>query len=261
MRSCNPWFFEIGWTLYGNDEYSLIADMARGFGLGSPTGLQELPEAAGQITNPDQSTTGSDPVFNAVQQAIGQSDTLISPLQAVVYAAAVGNGGNLLQPQLTERIVDTGGTIIQSFEPIVTGTLPVSEETLFAIQSAMRMVVNNPRGTAYRTFANMTTPIYGKTGTAQNPGELAHAWFIGYTNAGREDLPDIAIVVMIENIGDGSEFAAPIFRRMVEVYFTGIPQRRYPWELQIGVFDEEYFLPPEEEGDEGGGAVELTPSP
>lgn len=264
MRSCNPWFYEIGFSLYGAELQTAVADMARGFGLGSPTGLEELPEEAGQITNPNESTTGSEPVFNAVQQAIGQSDTLITPLQAAVYVAALGNGGSLYRPQLVERIEDTNGTSSDIFTPEETGTLPISEENLAAIQASMRMVINNPRGTAYRTFANMITPVFGKTGTAQNTGEAPHAWFIGYTNANSTENPDLAIAVLLENQGDGSEFAAPIFRRLVEVYFTGGPQRGYPWESQVGVLDEAYFIDEEEvpENTDGAGVpIEVTPSP
>lgn len=95
MRSCNPWFYEIGLTLFVNGNGSAIADMSRAFGLGSETGIGVLPEEAGWISTPDNSTTDSQPVFNAVQQAIGQSDTLITPLQAAAYVAALGNGGTL----------------------------------------------------------------------------------------------------------------------------------------------------------------------
>jgi len=268
MRSCNPWFYEIGFSLYGAGEYNLVAEMARDFGLGSPTGIEELPEEKGLISDPGNSTAQSEPLTNAVQQAIGQSDTLITPLQAAVYTAAMGNGGTLYKPQLIERIENTSGQTTASFEPIINSKLPISEDTLIAIQSAMRMVVNNPRGTAYRTFANNSIVIYGKTGTAQNSTGDPHAWFIGFTNQNREDLPDIAIAVIVENQGDGSEWAAPIFLRLVEVYFTGQPVRTYPWETQIGILDEEFFaeeeeLPEDETPEEEGtnGEVVVTPEP
>ncbi len=249
MRSCNPWFYEIGSVLYAKGETTLIADMARGFGLGSPTGLVELPEASGQITNPDDNPSAA-PEFIAFQQAIGQSDTLITPIQAAVYIAAVGNGGTLYRPQMIEYIEDTAGEQINIFTPEVNGTLPLSDINLTFLQTGLRMVTNNARGTAYRTFTALPISVYGKTGTAQpgaSEGVLPHAWFIGYTNQNRADLPDIAIAVLVENQGDGSEFAAPIFRRVVEVYFYGSPQRRYPWEESIGVLDPFYFLSPEEQ--------------
>lgn len=269
MRSCNPWFYEIGLSLYSNGLPDLIADMSRRFGLGSPTGLEVLTESAGQITTPDTSTTGSAPAFNATQQAIGQSDTLVTPLQMAVFAAAIGNGGTLYQPQLIEQVVSTDGQAILAFEPRENGLVAISEEILRAIQDAMRLVVNDPRGTAYRRFSGFSITVYGKTGTASvGPGITPHAWFIGYTNQNRNDLPDIAIAVMVENIGEGSDFAAPMFRRIVEAYFFGSPQIPYPWESQIGVLDPEFFNPtptpgPDEEGGDGGdgGPIIVTPSP
>jgi penicillin-binding protein 2 len=250
MRSCNPWFYQIGYTLYTNGQETLVADLARGFGLGTPTGIDVVPEASGQIINPDDAASAdvnTQGWFHAVQQAIGQSQTLITPIQAAVYTAAIGNGGTLYRPQMIERIVNTAGEDTFTFSPEVNGTLPITAETLDVIREGMLLVTQNSQGTAYRTFVNRPVRVWGKTGTASTcVGCEPHAWFIGYTDQQREDLPDIAIAVLLEYQGDGSEFAAPIFRRLVEVYFYGSPQSTYRWESRIGEINERYFMTEEE---------------
>lgn len=258
MRSCNPWFYEIGLALYDNEYQTAIADMARGFGLGSPTGLLSLGEEAGQIEDPNGDPTVGR--LEAVQQSIGQHTTLVTPLQAAVYAAAMGNGGTLYQPYLIDRVENINGQAILNFELTATGQLPVSPENLTIIQTAMRMVVNDPRGTAYNRFLNFSVPVYGKTGTASVEGLDPHGWFIGYTDANREDLPDIAIAVLVENIGDGSEFAAPMFRRVASYYFFGNAGPLYPWESSFGVLNPAYFEDtPEDSTDEATGQLLLDP--
>ncbi len=223
MRSCNPWFYHLGYDLYQSKGPNYLADMARGFGLGSETGIGVLQEEAGSINNP--TTDGA-----AVQMGIGQGDMTVTPIQVVDFIAAIANGGTLYRPQIIEKITSLNGDIVQSFTPEIRNTLPVSQETIAALQEGMRLVVEDDRGTAHATFVGMATPIYGKTGTATTSLEDPNSWFAGYTDANNPEKPDIAIVVIAENAGDGSKYAAPIFRRVVQDYFLGAPANLYPWE-------------------------------
>jgi len=156
----------------------------------------------------------------------------VTPIQVASFLAAVGNGGTLYRPTLIDRIETADGEATYTFEPEVTGTLPVSDENLAIIQDAMRAVIKDARGTAQLQLGGMPYVAYGKTGSAQNPFGESHAWFAGYTDENREDHPDIAVAVLLENAGEGSEMAAPVFRRVVSLYFsdyinTGI---NLPWE-------------------------------
>ena len=227
MRSCNPYFYHIGVDLYRQGRTSAVADMARGFGLGKATGLEQLEESAGTILNPTNE-------LEATNQAIGQGDVLVTPLQVADFMAAIGNGGTLYRPQLVEKIVAADGTETIVFKPETRGILPMKPETLAALREAMLAVVRNPRGTAYQRFTNIEIPIYGKTGTAQTTG-TSHAWFAGYTDLQNPDKPDIAVAVIAENAGEGSEIAAPIFKRVVETYFFNQPRSPYWWESNIGI--------------------------
>ena len=193
--------------------------MARAFGLGSLTGIDQLEEASGQILDP---TTDID----AVNQAIGQGDVQVTPLQVTTIMAAIANGGTLYRPQIVERIQPIEGDPLLVFRPEARGTLLLRTENLEILREALLMVTQNSRGTAAFNLRGLQFNVAGKTGTAESGSGKAHAWFAGYTlNEENTGLPDIAIVVMVENIGEGSEYAVPIFRAMVETYYYGSPQR------------------------------------
>ena len=252
IRSCNPWFYHIGLDLFRQKGATYLSDLARGFGLGSATGIDQVAEDTGQIIDP--SNDG-----DAVQQGIGQGDMLVTPLQVVRFTAAIANGGTLYRPQLIERVTTAAGVDVSTFASEEQGTLPISNETMEAIQTAMRGVVSSRIGTARDALSGLAIPTFGKTGTAQNPMGDSHAWFTGYTDENREDLPDIAVTVIAENAGEGSEIAAPIFRRIIETYFYGEPKKLFDWEAKFNVTKtptEEFTLTPTE-----GGEQQTTPEP
>jgi len=223
MRSCNPYFWHIGLDLFNFDRKADIAKMARDFGLGAPTGVEQVEENSGQITDPV--TT-----INAVNQAIGQGDMLVTPLQVARFMAAIANGGTLYRPQLVEKIQPVEGDPKLVFRPEATGTLPVRAENLDIVREALLMVTQNPRGTARFNLRGLQFDVAGKTGTAESGNGLSHAWFAGYTlNEADTSQPDLAIAVIVENIGEGSEYAVPIFRAMVETYYYGSPQSVPPF--------------------------------
>ena len=228
MRSCNPYFYHIGNDLYENGLADAIPEMARGFGLGEITGIDQVEEEDGQV--PDQQSP-----LDATNQSTGQGALQVTPLQVANFIAAIANGGTLYRPQIIESIQPPDGDASFTFEPEVRSSLPITEDTLIAIQEAMISVVENPRGTAHRVFSNFPIAVAGKTGTAQDPPRDSHAWFAGYTYANREGKPDIAFVVMLENAGEGSEIAAPIARGILQQYFFD-KRDPFQWEILPGVW-------------------------
>jgi penicillin-binding protein 2 len=242
--SCNPWFWHVGYALFQWDP-SWLSKTAREFGLGAPAGMGQVDETPGQIPDPEWKRQTRGEAWSAIDSlnlSIGQGDVLVTPMQMARVAAAMGNGGTLYQLQLVQEVrpPEAGAAPSFVFQPAPQGTLPLTPEQLAAMQTAMYNVTQEPIGTARNRFRGLPSwlKIAGKTGTAEDPGlfgeQEPNAWFIGYTFANRPDRPDIAVAVVVQNQGQGSDYAAPIFRRVIEAYF-GLPYRLYPWEEAIGV--------------------------
>lgn len=222
--SCNVVFYEVGAHLDAIDTNALPT-YGKAFGLGKETGLDSLPEAAGLVPDPEwkfatyRENWGTG---DTVNMAIGQGFVLVTPLQISRMVAAVANGGTLYEPYLVERI--EGNDLIPELRtsPTVAGNLPVSAAHLALIQEAMLGVTTDAEiGTATHRFVGLDIPVAGKTGTAETSQETAkpHSWFAGYFPA---NAPEIAMVVLAENAGEGSTIAAPMFRQVIEGYY-GLP--------------------------------------
>lgn len=242
VESCNSCFYNMGYELDAIDA-NLLPNTAVQFGLGTATGIQGVPpggEAGGLIPNPEwKLATWGDgwATGDTVNMAIGQGFVLVTPLQAARMMAAIANGGTLYQPTLIDRIGAGGGAPEEVWPVQATGQLPLTPEQLAGLQEALRAVTTAPNGTATHRFVGLGVPVAGKTGTAEAPPNNSHAWFVGYAPAAPYTLadgtvittPQIAVAVLIENAGEGSVVAAPIFRRIIELYYGITPLAPYPW--------------------------------
>lgn len=228
MGSCNPYFYHIGF-LTGQQDYNLLPTYAREYHFGQELGLQ-IDEEAGLVPDPDwlfQQVGEEWTLSDSVNMSIGQGALLVSPLQMAVAVASIANGGTIYKPQLVDHIGLIGEDPSIRYAPEVLHTLSLSVDDLQAIREAMRGVASTPGlGTATYRLGDMQVTVAGKTGTAQvpQPGVPPIAWFGGYAPY---DNPEIVVVVMVENGGQGSSVAAPIFRRVVESYFK-LPITNYP---------------------------------
>jgi penicillin-binding protein 2 len=238
-RSCDTYFYHLGFELFHKDPW-IVPNMARGYGLGKLTGIDAVPESAGYVPDPANKkekynldwTEG-----DAINQAIGQGELQVTPLQVVDYVAAIGNGGTLYKPHLIASVKSADGTTTLAVSPESRGTLPVSAQTLAAVQEGMRQAIYGAHGTGRSAMLGMSdsVKIAGKTGTATTSGE-SDAWFAAYTYSGTyRNQPDIAVVVLAEHAGEGSQIAAPMARRIFELYYFGRPLNKYPWEATYGI--------------------------
>lgn len=226
--SCDPYFYEIGLNL-DRINPDILPSYGHQFGFGAPLGVEGIPEEAGLMPDPTWKVNRLGEAWtlgDSVNLSIGQGYLLVTPLQVADVLAAVANGGTRLRPLFVHHVAAPGGEAQSFVQPQPLGRLPVSSEHLAVIQDALRGVTSEKGGTAHYRFSDLSLPVAGKTGTAENPGETPHAWFAGYAPATD---PQIAIVVLVENAGEGAEVAAPIFRRLVEVYYQ-LPQTPLPWE-------------------------------
>jgi len=220
-KSDNVFFYELGNRL-GIDR---LEEWARKFGLGTPTGINLPDEDDGLVANQryKKKVYNEDWVLSETfDAAIGQGFQLTTPIQLATVISIVANGGHRFRPYLVSKMVSpTSGEVLKAFGPEELGTVPISPKTLDAIRVGLRDVVT-PAGTAGYIFDGFPIPIAGKTSTAENPHGDDHGWFVAY---GPYDNPTIAIAVVVEQGGYGSDSAAPIARKIMESAFNLPPSR------------------------------------
>jgi peptidoglycan glycosyltransferase len=146
------------------------------------------------------------------RMGIGQDKLAVTPLQMAEVAAAVANGGKLMKPHMTDRVVDPDGRTVQRVGAQVQSTV-MKPSTAAAVTSMMEGVVNNGTGTQAQIPG---VRVAGKTGTAETQigTKINNVWFIAFAPA---DNPRVAIAVTMQGqSGFGGDVAAPVAKAVME---------------------------------------------
>jgi peptidoglycan glycosyltransferase len=211
-HSINSVFCNVGKALGAGT----VLDYAKRFGFYSLPPL-DLPENErvesglydhGRLFDPKHPDTQVDPG----RLAFGQERLAVTPLQMAMVAAAIGNHGAEMRPQIVERIVSPDGKTITHLQPDQLGR-PIKRQTADELTQMMELVVTGGTGTA---AAIPGVRVAGKTGTAEvGRGNIHTTWFAAFAPA---DAPRVAIAVVVENQlnGFGGTISAPIAKQVME---------------------------------------------
>jgi penicillin-binding protein 2 len=233
-QSCDVYFYSVARDL----GIERMSSLLKGFGLGGITGLDMPGEKGGLVPSPEWKRAAfkrqADQVWfpgETVITGIGQGYLLVTPLQLAHATATIAARGQRFQPTMIHAMRDpiTGAMTPMSPEPLAGVTIP-DPAYWDVIIAGMHGVMHGARGTARAVGLNAPFQMAGKSGTAQvftvaqnqkyKAVDVAermrdHALFVAF--APLED-PQIAVAVVVENGESGSKVAAPVARRIMEVY-------------------------------------------
>ena len=231
-NSCDVYFYEVA----RRTGFEKVAEMARRFGMGEPTGVDLPSERGGLIPTKAWKRAALKQPWHPGEtliNAIGQGYVTTTPIQLAVMVSRIANGGYAVVPHVARDAVS--GKSAKSRTAPSWPSLEVSRQSLALVRKGMFAVSNEPGGTAYKArILHDGMWLSGKTGSAQvrritmrerETGvkkndelpwkERDHALFVAYAP---EEAPRWGIAVVVEHGGGGSAVAAPIARDiMIEV--------------------------------------------
>lgn len=189
------------------------------FGFGKAVGVDINGEAEGHIPDPDWKQRVINQEWylgDTYHMAIGQGDVLVTPLQMANALSQIANGGTAYKIHFLKSILDSNGNLKSEKSSEVVQKDPVSTQNIEIVRRGMRQCVISG---SCRALSSLPVAAAGKTGTAQfGPNnEKKHAWF---TTFAPYDNPQIAMVVLLEGAGEGSDFAVPVAKDTLQWYFT-----------------------------------------
>ncbi len=230
VQSCDVYFYNLG-KLVGVDK---LAEYARAFGLGVPTGICLPGEKGGIVPTKEWKLKRFGETWQpgeTISLSIGQGFVTVTPLQLLNAYCALANGGTVYAPRLVQRIEAIDGQVLREFTPEIKRVIALSREHMDIIKEGLWGVCNEPGGTG-GALRRPGGDVAGKTGTAQVIGQRGrwggvksvnmpwkwrdHALFVCFAPV--QD-PEIAVAVVIEHGGHGGSAAAPVARKVIDAYF------------------------------------------
>jgi len=205
--SCNTGFAQMGLDLGAEMMHAEAGDF--GFNDRPPI---DLPAAARSVfPGPDEFRQD---LPGLAKSAIGQENVRATPLQMALVAAGITNGGSIMKPHVMAEVKDSDGATVRTYEP---GEWKRATTPEVAAQLRDLMIQVVEAGTATRAKVPGAV-VGGKTGTAQTTGDNAHAWFVGFGEAGERK---VAVSVIVESQPEVSEatggrVAAPIAQQLLK---------------------------------------------
>ena len=209
-RSCDVYFY-----INGQRAGALnIEKYARAFRLGQASGIALPDEKGGNVFGPSPRAAKKSYWFigDTLNLAIGQGETLMTPMQAAGLIAAVANKGVFHRPYYVARITRSDGETIFEGKSETLSRVDLKPATWDLVREGLHSVVQEGTGQAAKIEG---AEMYGKTGTAQNPHGKDHAWFVAYATVGDEPAK-VAVAVLVEHGEHGASAAAPIARNVIE---------------------------------------------
>lgn len=212
--SCNIFFYDLGRRL-GIGE---LSSFAAGFGYGQSLGL-EIGGLSGQMSSPEvYERLRGEPWTegNTLQAAIGQMDTLVTPLHLAVQAVTLANDGVRYKPYLVDSVWRYDGSeMLYRTQPQVAGTIENQNNAFSIVREGMTAVstlVNWPTSSALWNFDYLPGKVAIKTGTAETGDGYYTSTVMGYYPA---DDPQIAFGIVLEK----GEYSRYMVRNVIDAYF------------------------------------------
>lgn len=207
-RSCNTAYAHIGMELDNSEFRSLCEEFL--FNKALPTTMQH---STSQFALDSDSSYGEE-----MTTAIGQGNTLVTPLHMALVTSTVANGGILMKPYVVDRVQSFDGNLVSKTKPVKYKRLMTTEESRI-LTEYMQETVLSGTATALGWYG---FTVAGKTGSAEyvsNGYEGTHSWFVGFSNV---ENPDLVVAVIAEDGGTGSDTAVPIAAQVFQTYYNSV---------------------------------------